>query len=103
MAAVLESPGSHAGQTYVITGPATISFQQLAEAFTAARGTSVNYADQDVEEALAHARASGMPEWQAQGWVSAVHQVSRGELDVVSDTVRTPTGRQAVSLAEFLG
>jgi hypothetical protein len=32
-----------------------------------------------------------------------VHQVSRGELDVVSDTVRTLTGRQAVSLAEFLG
>lgn len=102
-AAVLESPGSHAGQTYVITGPATVSFRELAEAFTAARGTPVSYADQDVDEALALARAAGMPEWQAQGWVSALHQVPRGELDVVSDTVRTLTGRQPVSLAEFLG
>jgi hypothetical protein len=44
-----------------------------------------------------------MPEWQAQGWVSALHQVSRGELDIVSDTVHTLTGRPAVSLGEFLG
>jgi NAD(P)H dehydrogenase (quinone) len=102
VAAVLESPGSHAGQTYDITGPATISFRELAEAFTA-RGTPVSYADQDVTEALALARASGMPEWQAQGWVSALHQIPKGELDLVSDTVRTLTGRQAVSLAEFLG
>lgn len=103
VAAVLESPGSHAGRTYEVTGPATISFRELAQAFTAARGTPVGYADQDVTEALARARASGMPEWQAHGWVSALHQVSRGELDVVSGTVRALTGRQPVSLAEFLG
>jgi NAD(P)H dehydrogenase (quinone) len=65
--------------------------------------TPVGYADQDVTEALALARASGMPEWQAQGWVSALHQVSTGELDIISDTIRTLTGRRPVSLAEFLG
>jgi NAD(P)H dehydrogenase (quinone) len=102
-AAVLTSPASHTGQTYDITGPTTISFAELAQAFTAARGTPVGYADQDVTEALALARASGMPEWQAQGWVSALHQVSTGELDIISDTIRTLTGRRPVSLAEFLG
>lgn len=102
-AAVLASPATHTGQTYDITGPATISFAELAQAFTAARGSPVGYADQDVDQALALARASGMPEWQAQGWVSALHQVSTGELDLASDTVRALTGREPVSLAEFLG
>lgn len=102
-AAVLASPAMHTGHSYDITGPATISFAELAQAFTAARGTPVGYADQEVTEALALARASGMPEWQAQGWISALHQVSTGELDLVSDTVRALTGRRPVSLAEFLG
>jgi uncharacterized protein YbjT (DUF2867 family) len=102
-AAVLMLPDTHTGQTYDITGPTTISFRELAQAFTAVCGTPVNYADHDVSDALAIARASGMPEWQAQGWVSALHQVSRGELDIVSDTVHTLTGRPAVSLGEFLG
>jgi hypothetical protein len=33
VAAVLEWPGSHTGQTYDITGPVTISFLELAQAF----------------------------------------------------------------------
>jgi hypothetical protein len=32
-----------------------------------------------------------------------LHQVSRGELDIVSDIVHTLTGRPAVSLGGFLG
>ncbi len=39
--AVLASPATHTGQTYDITGPATISFAELAQAFTAARGSPV--------------------------------------------------------------
>jgi hypothetical protein len=35
-----------------------------------------------------------MPEWQAQGWVSTLHQVSQGELNIVSDTVHKLTGGQ---------
>jgi uncharacterized protein YbjT (DUF2867 family) len=37
-AAVLVSPDTHTGQTYDITGPTTISFRELAQAFMAARG-----------------------------------------------------------------
>lgn len=102
IAAVLASPGVHDGKTYDVTGPESLSLQQIADEFSAVTGKRIAYVNESVEEAWASRRTSGAPDWQVEAWVSTYLQIATGELDVVSDTVSRITGHAALSLREFL-
>lgn len=62
-AVVLADPGAHAGATYNLTGPEALTMARVAATIAAARGTSVEYHDETIDEAYA-SRAK----WEAPGW-----------------------------------
>jgi uncharacterized protein YbjT (DUF2867 family) len=102
VAAVLTSAGGHDGEAYDVTGPETVSLQQVADEFSLVTGRRITYVNETLEEARASRRASGASDWQVEAWVSTYLQIAAGELDVVSDTVPRITGHPALSLHEFL-
>jgi uncharacterized protein YbjT (DUF2867 family) len=61
-AATLLDPDAHAGAGYTLTGPAALSFAQVAELIGAASGRRIAYVDVSVEEWVAREVAGGMPD-----------------------------------------
>ena len=102
VAAVLASDGAHDGETYDVTGPESLSLEQVADAFGSVTGRPITYVNETLEEAWASRRTYGAADWQIEAWVSTYLQIAAGELDVVSDTVPRITGHPAQSLQEFL-
>ena len=102
VAAVLASEGAHDGETYDVTGPESLSLEQVADAFGSVAGRPTTYVNETLEEAWASRRTYGAADWQIEAWVSTYLQIAAGELDVVSDTVPRITGHPAQSLQEFL-
>jgi NAD(P)H dehydrogenase (quinone) len=100
---VLLAPATHAGRIYDLTGPAALSFAEMAETITAATGRTVSYHDETIPEAYASRARYGAPDWQVDAWVSTYTAVAAGELAQVSTAVEDLTGSPATSLAELLG
>jgi hypothetical protein len=66
-------------------------------------GKAISFHDETEEEAWSSRReATGAPDWEIEGWVASYLAVARGEIDVVSDAVRRVTGRDPVTLAEYV-
>jgi uncharacterized protein YbjT (DUF2867 family) len=101
-ATILRDPALHVGTTYNLTGPEEISLGTAAEVLTAHTGRTVTYHPETVEEAYASRASYGAPPWQVDAWVSTYTAIAAGELAGLSPDVRALTGRDPLSLAEFL-
>ncbi|WP_186815224.1 SDR family oxidoreductase [Terrabacter aerolatus] len=100
--AVLLDPHAHAGATYDLTGPESLTFAEMAETITDVTGREVRFHDETLEEAYASRAVYGAPDWQVDAWVSTYTAVAAGELDGVSGDVERLTGRRPTSLREYL-
>ncbi|GAA4425292.1 SDR family oxidoreductase [Actinokineospora soli] len=100
--AVLTEPGAHAGKTYDLTGPASLSMADIAAAISEATGEAVTYQPETDAEAYASRAVYGAPDWQVDAWVSTYTAIRNGELARVSDDIPRLTGRPATPLAEVL-
>ena len=101
-AAVLRDPGAHAGATYDLTGPAALTFAEMAVIVTEVTGRPVRFRDETLAEAYASRAGYGAPDWQVDAWVSTYTAAAAGELDTVGGDVERLTGRPARSLADLL-
>jgi NAD(P)H dehydrogenase (quinone) len=99
--AVLAGEG-HDGQVYEMTGPESLSLYEAAEQVARAAGRPVTYVPETLEEARASRAPSGAPDWEIEGWVTTYVSIARGELERVSPDVERLTGREPISLAQFL-
>ena len=99
-AAVLTGAG-HEGKTYVITGPESLSYAQIAEKLAAVLGRKVEYVDVTPEQAKSGMTASGMPEWLADAINELYGPWSRGAGEVTTNVVREVAGKQAISFDQF--
>ncbi|GLZ76259.1 NAD(P)-dependent oxidoreductase [Actinorhabdospora filicis] len=95
-AAVLNHDG-HEGRTYDLTGPRAWTMAETA-ALLGAR-----YVPETLDEARASRAGYGAPAWEVEGWVTSYAAIATGEMDVVSDSVRRLTGREARSLEQVVG
>ena len=75
---VLTSEG-HEGKTYVLTGPASISFHEVADGLAKALGKQVTYVDVPPEAARESIIGMGMSEWLADGYIELFEDFN-GEL-----------------------
>jgi NAD(P)H dehydrogenase (quinone) len=100
--AVLRDPAAHAGRTYDLTGPAALTFAELAATVSEATGRPVRFHNETVPEAYDSRASYGAPPWQVDAWVSTYTAVAAGELSTVSPAVEELTGRPATSLADLL-
>ena len=99
--AMLTEPG-HEGMTYELTGPESLTLTELAAAVSAAGDRVVTFHEETREEAYASRAAYDAPEWEVEGWISTYTAIAAGEFDVVTDHVARLTGREPVSVREFL-
>ena len=99
---VLLDPDAHLGATYSLTGPQSLTLDEVAELLTASQGRPVRYHPETVEEAYASRAAYGAPQWQLDAWVSTYTAIAAGEVATVTDDVPRLTGRPATALADLL-
>jgi len=101
-AAVLLDPARHAGRTYDLTGPASLTLAEVAATITEVTGRAVTYQPETVEEAYASRASYGVPGWQVDAWVSTYTAIASGEMGAMSSAVADLLGRPATPLAEVL-
>jgi uncharacterized protein YbjT (DUF2867 family) len=100
-ARVFTSPG-HEGNTYVITGPEALTFQQAAEKLSAVLGRDIQYVDVRLSAAADGMRKSGMPEWNVRAVSELLGYFASGAAATVTDTVPRLLGRPAISFEQFV-
>lgn len=100
-AAVLLTTPGHEGKEYVVTGPAAITFQEVADDLTAATGRTVTYVDVPPNAARAALVAAGMPDWLVQHLHAIFGVIREDGLAVTTGTVRDLTGREPRRFADF--
>lgn len=101
-AAILTDPTGHAAKTYDLTGPAPVSYADIAEVFTRVVGRPVQYVDVPVDQARAAMLGDGMPEWLVDGILDLGAFYRTGAAAVVSGDVERLTGRGPRSVEEFI-
>src|SRR5205814_7750881 len=101
-AAVLRTPGDHDNLTYELTGPAALTFAEMAEAITAVTRREVGYRAESLDEAYASRASYGAPQWQVDAWVSTYTAGAAGQLAHVSTDVERLTGHPATPFDEVL-
>ena len=101
---VLQDPSAHEMSSYDLTGPESLSLDEVAGVLTAGTGREVRYVDETVPEAYASRSVYGAPDWLVEGeaWVSTYTAIAAGELADLSTAVLDLTGHPPKSLADLL-
>ncbi|MET1089871.1 MAG: SDR family oxidoreductase [Arthrobacter sp.] len=100
--AVLRDPAIHQGRTYNLTGPEEITMAEAARVLSEGTGRTITFHNETVEEAYASRASYGAPPWQVDAWVSTYTAMAAGEMAGVSPDVHALTGKDPLSLGEFL-
>jgi uncharacterized protein YbjT (DUF2867 family) len=105
-AAVLCSPGhgaspGHEGQTYLLTGPRAITYDEVAAGLSAATRSTVEFVDVPGDAAYQAMTGDGMPGFVAEQIVAMFAELRRGVAAQVSAAVETLTGSAARDFASF--
>lgn len=99
-AAVLTEDG-HEGKVYEITGPESLSFDEVAEKLSAAIGKPVSYMNVSPEEFIAQLLQTGLPAWLAEAQLGSFLTVRRGLLARVTNVVAEVGGINPTSFDQF--
>ena len=91
----------HEGKTYTLTGPASISFHDVAAGLSKALGKQVNYVDVPLEAARERMIGMGLPEWVADAFGEYMTAFSEGYGDFTTPDVEQVTGHSARSFETF--
>lgn len=100
--AVLSNPAAHAGATYDLTGPQSLTLTEVAETLSAVTGRQVTYQDQALEQAYASRASYDAPDWQMHAWVSTYTAIAAGQVAGTSTHVADLTGHPATTFEELL-
>ena len=100
MSGVLTSEG-HDGENYVLTGPAAISFHEVAAGLSSALDKDVTYVDVPSEAARESMQGMGMPEWLTEGYIEVFQGFKDGYGDLTTPHVEQLTGHPARSFETF--
>ena len=100
-ARVLTSDG-HEDQTYVLTGPQSLTYADVAARVSAVFARQVDYDDMAESLAKDQMLAGGLSPWQAEGTIELFDWIRRGGSDAVTPTVPDLTGEDARTLDIWL-
>lgn len=102
VAAVVLSSNGHEGETYEITGPEALSFEEVADQFSVVLGRRVRYVRTSFEESRQHMIDSGMEEWLASAVTQTYRLMKDGGAAHVTDVVARLTGSEPIAFSEFV-
>jgi uncharacterized protein YbjT (DUF2867 family) len=98
----LTQPG-HAGQTYELSGPESLSFAEMLARIVEVTGDPVLYTDVTPEEFAASLRGLGYPDEIADLVTMLLVRIRTGAEAHLSDGVRRVLGREPRAFADYLG
>jgi uncharacterized protein YbjT (DUF2867 family) len=99
-AKVLTEEG-HEGKTYTLTGPAAISFHDIAEMLSAVLRKKVDYVPISLEKAKEAMLGMGLSEWKAEVLIEYARAHSEGYSNFTTEDVEQLTGHPATSYRAF--
>ncbi len=102
LAAILVSPGAHAGKVYELTGPQSLGMQEAADLMAQASGKPIRFYNEPLQEAFESRMDPDVPDWTIDARVTSYLAVARGELDLVTDDAQSLIGRPPAGLADVL-
>jgi len=100
-AQVLKAPHLHRGKTYTLTGPASISCNEVALAIGNAIGKPVSYVGVPSDAAREGMTAMGLPQWVADAIVEYGEAYAGNWGNFTTPTVEQITGRPPRGIADF--
>lgn len=100
--AILKNPTAFENETLDMTGPQSLSMQEIAAIMTEKLGRQINFVDETLEEAYESRKKWPAESWEYDGWVSTYTAIKNDELSAVSGDIERVLGRPATSLQEFL-
>ena len=83
----------HEGESYIITGPESLTMDAMAERLSSALGSEVKYVDVPPEAAREALLKSGAPAWFVEALLEINANMAGGSADIVTSTVHDVTGR----------
>ncbi len=102
VAVKLLTEDGHEGKTYTLTGPASISFHDVAAGISKAVGKEVRYVDVPLEAAREGMISMGLPEWFGDAMTEYFQAFSAGYGDFTTPDVEVVTGHPARSYETFV-
>jgi uncharacterized protein YbjT (DUF2867 family) len=102
VAAVALTTDGHDGRAYELTGPAALTFDDVAAQLAAVLDRPVGFVAVPDGAALGQLVEAGVPEWYARNVVAQFGLLRRGTQAGVRDVVRVLTGHEPRSVGEFL-
>lgn len=101
--AVLTTPSDHNEQIYDLSGPESVSFDDLAERFSKALGTTVTHVSPPLSAVAEAAAAAGAPEWMQRHRTEGMEiHLTDSTVGEVSPDVERITGRPAIDVDGFI-
>jgi uncharacterized protein YbjT (DUF2867 family) len=98
--AALTQPG-HDGRTYELTGPAALTFTDVARILSDATGRTITYVQVSADEYVAGAVAAGLPRGDAEGLAGLFTSVLDGRNSHTTDDVPRVLVRPATPFADY--
>jgi uncharacterized protein YbjT (DUF2867 family) len=103
VAAVALAERGSESRTHTLTGPAALTWHEVAASASTVTGRRVTFVDVPPEAAVAAMVESGVPAFAASQIVNVFDALRAGAQSETTDVVPDLTGRPGRSLAEFLG
>ncbi|MCU0434725.1 MAG: SDR family oxidoreductase [Bacteroidia bacterium] len=100
-AAVLTTDG-HAGHSYELTGPETLSYADAAAILSEVTGKTIVYPNPDAETYIQVLKSAGAPDFVAPYMIRVYSLIADNKVNFVNNTVEELTGRKPASLREVL-
>jgi uncharacterized protein YbjT (DUF2867 family) len=97
----LSEPSAHAGKTYTLTGPKSISFAEVARIISTQLGSEIKYVNMEPDKWTLLAKQLGLDEWFAKNLTQYCIAFSKNAADVTTDDVKMVTGHTARSFETF--
>jgi uncharacterized protein YbjT (DUF2867 family) len=101
-AASILTGGGEDGATYELTGPAALTYEDVARELSSVVGRSVEFVAVSDDDARSAMVAAGLPEFVADQVVAIFGQLRAGVASAVTGTVESLTGRPPRGIAHFL-
>jgi NAD(P)H dehydrogenase (quinone) len=98
---VLTTPG-HEDRVYVVSGPETLSYADVAARMSALFATTVEHVDLPAASYAERLRDRGATDWEVAGTVELFEWIQSGAQDQVTDEVQRATGEPARPLTDWL-
>jgi len=100
IAKVLTSTG-HEGKTYILTGPAAVTYDEMAADVSTAIGKTVTYVPITSEQFVGSLTSTGVPAWMAEGLDELYGFYRTGAGATVTQDVENLTGRPSIAFSQF--